>query len=43
MTLGIANQLEDRKGSTVQVEKPEVHVGEVHEALQKALSNQLES
>ena len=42
MTLGIANQLKDRKGSTVQFEKPEVHVGEAHEALRKALSNQLE-
>ena len=26
MTLGMANQLEDRKGSTVQFEKPVVHV-----------------
>ena len=42
MTLGIANQLEDRKGSTVQVKKTEVHVGEAHEALRKALSNQPE-
>ena len=42
MTLGIANQLDDRKGSTVLVGKPEIHVEKVHEAPQKALSNQVE-
>ena len=42
MTLGIANQSDDRKGSTVLVGKPEIHVEKVHEAPQKALSNQLE-
>ena len=42
MTLGITNQLEDRKGNTVQFDRPEVHVGKAHEALQKAISNHLE-
>ena len=42
MTSGTANQLDDRKGSTVLVGKPEIHVEKVHKAPQKALSNQLE-
>ena len=37
MTLGITNQFDDRKGSTMLVGKPEIH-----EAPQTALSDQLE-